>query len=40
LIFQRFDAGESIVDLAEDYGLSPSQIEEAIRYELPSERAA
>ncbi|HZF13778.1 MAG TPA: DUF433 domain-containing protein [Thermoanaerobaculia bacterium] len=40
VVFQRFDAGESIAVLAEDYGLSPSLIEEAIRYELPYERAA
>jgi uncharacterized protein (DUF433 family) len=40
IIFHRFDAGESIVDLADDYGLNPSQIEEAIRYELPFRQAA
>lgn len=40
VIFQRFDAGESIAELAEDYGFPPSQIEEAIRYELRYEPAA
>jgi uncharacterized protein (DUF433 family) len=33
VIADRIDAGESPVDLAEDYGLSVSEIEEAIVYE-------
>ncbi|MCG3114616.1 MAG: DUF433 domain-containing protein [Candidatus Manganitrophus sp. SA1] len=39
VIAERYKAGESIKELAEDYGLSPSQIEEAIRCELPLEAA-
>lgn len=33
-IAERYKAGESIAELADDYGLEPSQIEEAIRCEL------
>jgi len=40
IVTRRFDAGESIAELADDYGLSPTQIEEAIRYELPFRQAA
>jgi len=39
VIAERYKAGESIRELAEDYGLPPSQIEEAIRCELPLEAA-
>ena len=34
VIAQRYKAGESIAELAEDYGRSMSEIEEAIRCEL------
>jgi uncharacterized protein (DUF433 family) len=40
IIFHRFDTGELIAELADDYGLDPEQIEEAIRYELPFRQAA
>lgn len=40
IIFHRFDVGESIAELADDYALSPEQLEEAIRYELPFRQAA
>ena len=32
-LFERFRAGDSTQELAEDYGLSATEIEEAIRYE-------
>jgi uncharacterized protein (DUF433 family) len=32
-ITDRIDAGESVNDLADDYGLSPAEIEEAVLYE-------
>ena len=32
-IAERLDGGESVVDLAEDYGLTESEIEEAVLYE-------
>ena len=32
-IADRIDAGESVNDLADDYGLSPAEIEEAVLYE-------
>lgn len=32
-IAERLDAGESVDDLASDYGLEPSEIEEAVLYE-------
>jgi uncharacterized protein (DUF433 family) len=34
ILAERFDAGESIEELATDYGLDSHQIQEAIRYEL------
>jgi uncharacterized protein (DUF433 family) len=34
-IAERFRAGESISDLAEDYDLEVFEVEEALRYELP-----
>jgi uncharacterized protein (DUF433 family) len=34
VIAQRYKAGESIAELAEDYGRSTPEIEEAIRCEL------
>lgn len=39
-IANRFDAGESVSDLATDYGLTTPEIEEAIRYERPKHLAA
>jgi uncharacterized protein (DUF433 family) len=33
VISSRFEAGDSIAELAEDYGCSSGQIEEAVRYE-------
>ena len=33
VIADRIDAGESVEDLAEDYGLEPEEIEEAVLYE-------
>ena len=33
VIAERIDAGETVADLADDYNLSPSEIEEAIVYE-------
>jgi uncharacterized protein (DUF433 family) len=38
-IAERFKSGESIASLAEDYGRPPSEIETAIRFELPLEIA-
>ncbi|MDP3769093.1 MAG: DUF433 domain-containing protein, partial [Dehalococcoidia bacterium] len=38
-IAERFDAGESIEDLAADYGRPPAEIEEAIRCELTRDAA-
>ena len=40
ILVDRFAAGESMADLAEDYDLTLQQIEEAIRYGLPDELAA
>jgi uncharacterized protein (DUF433 family) len=40
ILIERFSAGESMEDLAEDYDLTMPQIEEAIRYGLPDELAA
>jgi len=34
IIFSRFKAGETVPELAADYLLRPSQIEDAIRYEI------
>ena len=39
VIYQRFEAGESIEQLADDYGRTPSEIEEAIRCEHYGEAA-
>ncbi len=39
IIAERYKAGESINDLAQDYGLKPLQIEEVIRCELWPEAA-
>ncbi len=39
IIAERYKAGESIEDLADDYGLKPLQIQEAIRSELTIEAA-
>ncbi len=35
VIVERFRAGESTADLAEDYDLKVFEVEEALRYELP-----
>lgn len=40
ILVDRFSAGESMADLAEDYELTQQQVEEAIRYGLPDELAA
>lgn len=40
VIAERYKAGESVADLAEDYGRNPTEIEEAIRCELPLSEAA
>lgn len=40
IIASRFNARESITDLAEEYGCTPAQIEEAIRWERPVSLAA
>ena len=37
---RRYKAGESIADLAEDYGEDPLNIEEAVRCELQPAKAA
>ena len=34
IIAERIDAGETVEELARDYDLSPSEIEEAVLYEL------
>jgi uncharacterized protein (DUF433 family) len=34
ILFSRFKAGESVVEIAADYMLRPSQIEDAIRFEI------
>lgn len=39
IIAERFEAGESIRELAEDYGRHPSEIEEAIRCEFQADAA-
>jgi len=39
IIAERYKAGESIEELAKDYGLQPLQIQEAIRSELAIEAA-
>jgi uncharacterized protein (DUF433 family) len=33
ILFERHQAGDSVADLADDYGLSAQEVEEAIRYE-------
>jgi uncharacterized protein (DUF433 family) len=40
VIADRYKAGESIADLAEDYGEEPLNIEEAVRCELQPAKAA
>jgi uncharacterized protein (DUF433 family) len=40
VIAERFFAGESMNDLAKDYGVTEKQVEEAIRYEAPAGKAA
>lgn len=40
VIAERYKAGESIQDLAADYGRAPEEIEEAIRCELRLAEAA
>ena len=40
IIASRFNARESVTDLAEEYGCTPGQIEEAIRWERPFLMAA
>lgn len=40
VIADRYKAGESIADLADDYGEAPANIEEAIRCELQPAKAA
>jgi len=40
VIADRYKAGESIAELAEDYGEEPLNIEEAFRCELQPARAA
>lgn len=40
VIAERYQAGESVEDLAEDYGETPANIQEAIRSELQFARAA
>lgn len=40
VIADRYKAGESIADLADDYGEAPLTIEEAVRCEFQSARAA
>jgi uncharacterized protein (DUF433 family) len=40
IIVGRFYSGDSMEKLAEDYGLKESQVEESIRYEAPTRKAA
>ncbi|TAJ85498.1 DUF433 domain-containing protein [bacterium] len=40
IIAERYKAGESVQELAEDYGRQTDEIEEAIRYELQLQEAA
>jgi uncharacterized protein (DUF433 family) len=35
VVAERFKAGESMDELADDYGCSPLEVSEAIRFELP-----
>jgi uncharacterized protein (DUF433 family) len=39
-IFQLFNAGDSIAEIAEDYDRTPNEIEDAIRYESVRSKAA
>jgi uncharacterized protein (DUF433 family) len=32
-LFERYQAGDAVTDLADDYGLTPGEVDEAIRYE-------
>ena len=40
MVIDRFRAGESLEDLAEDYDFSRQQIEEILRYEMFLSKAA
>jgi uncharacterized protein (DUF433 family) len=40
VVADRFNAGEDINELAEDYGITLSQVQEALRYESPAREAA
>ncbi len=40
VLAERLDAGESIEELASDYGLSTTQVEEAVLYERAASGAA
>ncbi len=40
VVVERFRAGDSIIDLAEDYDITEEKVEEAIRYEALTKRAA
>lgn len=40
IIAERYKTGESIAEIADDYRLTPTEIEEAIRYEFPIQAAA
>lgn len=40
IIAERFYAGDSTDDLAQDYGIEREKIEEAVRYEAPYQKAA
>jgi uncharacterized protein (DUF433 family) len=33
ILFERYQAGDAVAELAEDYDLTPPEVEEAIRYE-------
>jgi uncharacterized protein (DUF433 family) len=40
VVADRFIAGEDIEDLARDYGIKTAQVQEAVRYEYPTSKAA
>lgn len=40
VVIERFQAGDSILDLAEDYDITEEKVEEAIRYETFTRKAA
>jgi uncharacterized protein (DUF433 family) len=40
VVADRFNAGEDFEELAEDYGITLSQVQEALRYESPAREAA